>query len=175
MPRVRPALLDDAAQLAPTLREADQQEIKANLGDDPLLVLERGIAQSDLCYAVIDDEDKRLALFGVVPDTEDKDVGLVWLLGSDELSKHSFFVLRNTRKWLEVLHQRYRVLWNHIDARNELHIRWLQWSGFTVLRRVEEFGVEQRPFYEFERIRDSEPGNCLIESGVPGQCAGSKK
>jgi hypothetical protein len=160
MIKLRPALLDDAAQLAPRLREPDLQEIKANLGAEPLLMLERGIAESNPCYAVVNKEDKPLALFGVVPDTGDADVGLVWLLASDELARYPFFVLRNTRRWIDELQQQYRVLWNHIDARNELHIRWLQWSGFTLLRRVENFGVEQRPFYEFERVREClDPGS----------------
>lgn len=155
MIRLRAALFDDAAKLAPMLREADLQEIKANLGENPLAVLERGIYESHPAYAVANKNDEPIALFGVVPDTGDADVGLVWLLGSDELVKHPFFVLRNSRKWIEILQKQYRVLWNHIDARNELHIRWLQWSGFTLLRRVEEFGVERRPFYEFEKVRTS--------------------
>ena len=151
---IRLVVHEDANKLAPKLRAADLQEIKANLGGDPLRVLQKGVAESDPCYAVVNEENEPLALFGVVPDTGDSDVGLVWLLASDELAEHPFFVLRNTRKWVEKFQQRYRVLWNHIDARNELHIRWLQWSGFTLLRRIEHFGVEQRPFYEFERIRN---------------------
>ena len=155
MTKVRPALVGDAADLAPRLRESDLQEIQANLGADPLVVLEQGALESKPFYAVVTDEDIPIALFGVVPDMGDPDVGLVWLLASDELAEHRFFVLRNTRRWLDILQQQYRVLWNHIDARNELHIRWLEWSGFTLLWRVENYGVEQRPFYEFERVRDA--------------------
>jgi hypothetical protein len=154
MIRIRPALISDAVGLAPKMRKADLQEIKANLGEDPFVVLERGIAQSSPSYTVVNEADQPLALFGVVPDTGDTDVGLVWLLASDELAQHPFFVLRNSRKWVEKFQRQYRVLWNHIDARNELHIRWLQWSGFTLLRRIENFGVEQRPFYEFEKVRN---------------------
>ena len=153
MIEIRPVVPGDANELAPRLRAADLQEIKANLGEDPLSVLQKGIAVSDPCYAVVNHAGQPLALFGVVPDTCDADVGLIWLLASDELAEHPFFVLRNTRKWVEKLQKQYRVLWNHIDARNELHIRWLQWSGFTLLRRIENFGVEQRPFYEFEKVR----------------------
>lgn len=161
---IRPGRLVDANEVARNLRSADLQEIRANLGEDPLTVLRKGIAESDPCYAVVDQEDRAFALFGVVPDTGDADVGLVWLLASDELAEHPFFVLRNTRKWVEILQRRYRVLWNHIDARNELHIRWLRWSGFTLLRRIEKYGVEQRPFYEFERVRESAQ-NCGVKSG----------
>jgi hypothetical protein len=150
---IRSANIADARRVALRLRRSDLQEIKANLGEDPFVVLERGIVQSSPSYAVVNEADQALALFGVVPDTGDADVGLVWLLASDELARHPFFVLRNTRKWVEILNQQYRVLWNHIDARNELHLRWLRWSGFTLLRRIENFGVEQRPFYEFEKVR----------------------
>jgi hypothetical protein len=153
MIRIRPARYDDSAALAAKLRAADVQEIRAHLGQEPLTVLDDGIASSAPCYAVVDGSDVVIALFGVVPDRREADVGLVWLLASDELHRHPFFVLRNSRKWVELLQEKYRVLWNHIDARNELHIRWLQWSGFTLLQLIEKFGVEQRPFYEFERVR----------------------
>jgi hypothetical protein len=154
MIEVRPAKGGDADGLAPKLREADLQEIRANLGEEPLGVLERGVAWSDPCYAVVDGEDRPLALFGVVPDSGCAEVGMVWLLGSDDLVSHPFFVLRNSRAWVKKLHGRYRVLWNFVDARNEIHIRWLRWCGFTFLRLVEKHGVEQRPFYEFRKVRD---------------------
>jgi len=151
---IRLAKGGDADDLAPKLREADLQEIQANLGEDPLIVLERGVAWSDPCYAIVDEEDRPLALFGAVPDPHRAEVGMVWLLASDELVKHPFFVLRNSRKWIERLHRRYRVLWNFVDARNEVHIRWLKWCDFTFLRKVDAYGFEQRPFYEFERVRE---------------------
>ena len=142
---------EDAKELAPRLRSADLQEIKAVTGEEPLKALERSLAWSDPGHAITDEVDKVVALFGVIPDSEEENMGCVWLLGSDDLVKHSVSFLRQSRKWVEKLHQRYDCLWNYIDARNEIHIRWLKWCGFTFLRRVEEYGVEQRPFYEFER------------------------
>lgn len=150
---VRPAIIEDADELAPRLRAADVQEIKANLGEPPLIVLESGIASSDPCYAAVNEEDKVLALFGVVPDSRTDDVGMIWLLGSNELLTHSVYFLRHCRKWVEKLHEQYRVLWNYVDARNEIHIRWLKWCDFTVLELIERHGVEQRPFYEFTKER----------------------
>lgn len=150
---VRPAEIDDADRLVPDLRDDDLQEIRSNLGEGPLTVLRRGIALSRPCYTVESGEGRPLAVFGVVPDSRRPDVGLVWLLGSHDLAKDPFYFLRNSRTWVERLHQDYRVLWNHVDARNMVHIRWLEWAGFTILRRIERFGVEQRPFYEFESVR----------------------
>ena len=158
MIQVRFARDADARELAPRLRPADLQEINANLGEDPLVVLERSIAISDPCYAVVDEEDKPMALFGAAPDTGDEEIGMVWLLGSNELIAHPYYVLRNSREWIERLQQRYRVLWNCVDARNEVHIRWLKWCGFEFIRLIEQYGVEQRPFYEFQRVRDDGGG-----------------
>lgn len=154
MIQIRPVKLADVNQLAPKLRVADIQEIKAAIGEDPGDVLERNVGWSDPCYAVVDGEDAPIALFGAVPEVNDPDLGIVWLLASDELIKHHFFIARNSRAWVAEMHRRYRVLWNCVDARNEVHIRWLKWCGFKFLRLIEKYGVEERPFYEFEKVRD---------------------
>lgn len=153
MIEIRSARHEDAARLAPLLRAADLQEIRANVGEDPLILLERSIAVSDPCYAVVDLEDRPMALFGAAPDDCREGVGVVWLLGSSELIAHPFFVIRQSRKWIQELQRSYRVLWNCVDARNEVHIRWLKWCGFEFIRLIERYGVEQRPFYEFQKVR----------------------
>lgn len=81
------------------------------------------------------------------------DIGSVWLLGAQELNNYSLYFLRHCRSWVNKLQEDYIVLWNYVDARNKVHIRWLKWCGFTFLRLINNHGVEQRPFYEFERVR----------------------
>ncbi len=163
MIRARPARPEDAAALAPLLRAADRREIEAADGLDPALVLAEGIAGSDPCHAVVDG-DRILALFGVTPSADDPEVGMVWLLGSDELVARGTLVARRSRAYLALWHQRYRVLWNMVDARNEVHLRWLRWCGFTVVGRVEHHGAEQRPFYEVrhERAESGDPGHSSV-------------
>lgn len=157
MLRVRSGLPRDIDRLSKRLRAADLQEIQAVTGEDSRKALEQGMAWSDPCLVVADPQDRSLALFGVVPDPGQADVGRVWLLGTDDLVSYSHAFLRNSRKWIEKLHERYPTLWNYVDARNEVHIRWLKWCGFTFLRRIEEYGVERRPFYEFERVAGAAP------------------
>ena len=41
---------------------------------------------------------------------------------------------------------------NYVDARNITSIKWLKHLGFVLIKRVEEFGVGKKPFYEFVRI-----------------------
>jgi hypothetical protein len=154
---LRAARLGDVKKLNSRLRLADSLEIQAATLEDSSVVLEQGFAWSDPCYTIIGDRNEPLAMFGVIPDPLDAKVGRIWLLGSDDLAKHSRTFLRHSRAWVDRLQQRYPTLWNCVDARNEVHIRWLKWCGFTFLRRIEEYGVERRPFYEFERVTSVTP------------------
>jgi hypothetical protein len=43
-------------------------------------------------------------------------------------------------------------LWNIVDARNELHIRWLKRFGFVALKKHPQVGPQGLPFFEFVRI-----------------------
>jgi hypothetical protein len=153
MVSVRTGLMDDANTLAPKLRTPDRREILAATGEEPLAALKRSIAWSDPCYALVDELGIVIALFGVVPDNVNRDIGSVWLLGSYELVNHSIQFVKHCRNWVDILQEDYRVIWNYVDARNEVHIKWLKWCGFTFLRLVDNYGVEQRPFYEFEKVR----------------------
>lgn len=149
--RLRRAELADADALAPRLREEDLQEILAADGRSPVIVLREGIASSDPCWAVSNTGDLLVALFGVIPDSRDSRQGKIWLLGAPALLEQPLSVSRLSRCWVEELQQRYPVLWNYVDSRNTVHVRWLERCGFKIIRRIEEFGVERRPFLEVER------------------------
>ncbi len=153
MVRVRQAHAADAAGIAASLRETDLREIQAALSESPLDVVTRAIARSQPCYAVVDERDQALAVFGAIPVPSEKGVGVAWLLASTGLARYRFSFLRHSLEWIERLHESYGVLWNCVDARNQVHIRWLKWCGFSVLSRIEEYGTEKRPFYEFQRVR----------------------
>jgi hypothetical protein len=157
MLRVRLWLPGDPDQLNSRLRVADLQEIQAVSREDSLTILKQSAAWSDPCFTIIDQKDIPIAIFGVVPDPLTVALGRIWLLGSNDIVHNSATFLRHSRQWIEKLHERYPTLWNYVDARNEVHIRWLKWCGFTFLRRIEEYGVERRPFYEFERVAGVTP------------------
>lgn len=73
------------------------------------------------------------------------------MLGSDLIKMHSIEFLRKSKEWVEA--QDYEILYNNIDARNTVHIKWLQWLGFTFIQELPNYGVEQRLFYQFVRIK----------------------
>ncbi len=175
MIQIRPAEPRDAAALAPRLRSADRREIQAALGStSPTDVLRRGVYASDPCFAVVANGSV-VALFGVVPIARLPETGSVWLLASDDFAARPAFIVRSSKAWLTTLHERYRVLTNYVDARNEVHIRWLRWCGFTFVRRIERFGAMGLPFHEVKRERDAFPAEAGDAEGtMPEHRASSK-
>ena len=136
---------EDVEFLAHKLRYADIREILANSGSNPYQALLKGYVQSEICFTIVDKENVPVGMFGV------NKVGAIWLLATDDIYRIRFSFLRESRQVVKLLNQKYPRLWNFVDCRNKLHIRWLKWCGFIFLRKV-KYGVLQQPFYEFIRI-----------------------
>lgn len=148
---VVPASEEHARWLGPRLREEDRREVAAASGRDPTDVLLAGLG-GDVCLTGLSPEGEPMTMGGVYPDPEDEWAGQIWLLASPVILRHQITFLRRSRELLGALDTRYRLLWNRVDARNEVHMKWIRWMGFTFIRRIPQFGVERRPFYEFARI-----------------------
>jgi hypothetical protein len=93
-----------------------------------------------------------VALAGVSP-TKTPDVGQVWMVATDQLLDHQKEFLRYTHSFIDKLHDHYPLLFNWVDARNTVHLKWLKWSGFTFINYHEKWGPLGLPFYTFVRIR----------------------
>ena len=141
---IRPAVPEDAIQLAPRLRRADLQEIQASCGLPPEVSLQDSLKESIECFTAIDTHP--VAMFGVGAE------GMVWMMGSDEIATFKAVLFRETGPYLDRFHKRFPLLWNYVDARNDVHIRWLRRFDFSLICLHPHMGVERRPFYEFVRI-----------------------
>lgn len=148
-PYVRDATLDDAIYLSTRLRAADLAEIEASSNKSPEETLVYGFNKSAHCRVGIYNNNPFI-IFGACRVIEG--VGCVWALGSDDLLKAKGEFLRQSRHWINVLHEDYPILFNYIDARNAVHIRWIRWLGFNLINLHPEHGVAGIPFYEFVRI-----------------------
>lgn len=153
MHSVRPSRESDAAFLAPRLRQADLMELEAAGHTDPLAVLKLSYTLSRPCYSVVNDQDEAVTMFGVAPDLFRPTLGYIWLLGSEDIGRNRVRFLRHTQEWVERMQSQFLVLTNRVDARNEVHIRWLRWCGFTFINKVPGAGPDHLPFYEFVRIQ----------------------
>ena len=82
-----------------------------------------------------------MALFGAPPPPL-PGLGIVWMLGTDAIQTEAMGIARRTRRYFDELNAAYPILWNYIDARNAVSLRWLRWGGFKLLKHV-SFGPHQ--------------------------------
>lgn len=148
----RPATRDDVRYMAPRLRAADRAEVRAYTGLPPEVVLEQCLDASDQCWVGCHNDGEPAVLWGTQPVYQVPEVGWIWMVCTDLILQHKYEFLTQARAHLPLAHARYPILTNHVDARNTVHIKWLRFMGFSFLRRVERWGAESIPFYEFARL-----------------------
>ena len=133
----------DPPDLATRLRDADQVELDAH-NVTAELALGMGFKFSAPCLT-IEHDGKPIGMFGVTPVEGVKEVGQVWLLGSEEINDIRYQFLRESRKWLTDISKDYELLCNVVHEDNVLHHRWLRFLGFRFLNH-------HSPFFEFARF-----------------------
>ena len=148
---VRPAKPGDGDAIGPNLRKADLIEVRAHSTEDPAKLLENAIVDYKNTTYTIDVKGLPIAMFGVVPYQEN--VGVIWLVGTDEMVKVKIPFLRNCRFWLDALSGLYPVLFNVVSKENKLHITWLKWMGFEFTKEHQEYGLNKEPFIEFIKVK----------------------
>ena len=150
---LRSSTLKDAGFLAANLRKEDIDEVRAQSGSSPQEGILYCYFMSKPCVTMISRKGKIMGLYGVVP--EGGKTGRIWMLGCEEMvndvqDKCRF--LQESKRQLAKLQKSYPLLFNVVDARNKVHIKWLRWMGFTFIQKHSEWGPERRLFYEFVRI-----------------------
>jgi hypothetical protein len=135
--------------VALNMREDDKQEVSAASGMDPLRALEFGVsASSGYCYAALDPKGWPAVVFGVV---EMPFGGAPWLLGTDSIARYARRFHKEAVAIVDRMLTDWGTLYNLVDARNTVHVKWLRRLGFSFGAPVIH-GVEQRPFLPFSRI-----------------------
>lgn len=81
------------------------------------------------------------------------DIGTPWLVGTSGLEANGLSFARQTRHYVDALHEDYRVLTNFVDARNDAAIDWLLFAGFNLIDAYPRHGPEARLFFQFSRTR----------------------
>jgi len=147
-PYLRIATEQDCHYLSKNLRIEDIREIQAATGLPPLLCLLHGLRASKVPFVICNNKIP-VAMLGVVPNGL---IGNVWMVGTDKLKEIKLSFLKNCKGVFPIIKSNHLLLHNYVDARNDLHIRWLKWMGFSFIKKHEAYGVEQKPFYEFVKI-----------------------
>lgn len=160
MAYVRPIWPSDIPDIVPRLREADIQEWEAFAGIHPRMLLPC-LAYDPNTYTIVTDAGVPVALFGVSPvaypeqgfEGTNSPIGAVWMIATPQLEGMSVEFLRKCKHVIGKLNDCYPILWNHVDARNTVHLKWLKWCGFTFISYKEKWGAQSLPFYEIIRIK----------------------
>jgi hypothetical protein len=134
----------DWRYVAEYIRSADRAELTA-LGRQPEQSLRDGARLSQLCFTIWM-EGNPAAIFGATSE------GAIWLLGTPAIERHTVWFLKNSQRWVNLLHSCSPVLWNWVDARNTVHIRWLRWLGFQFHDPV-ALGVNGEMFIPFHKAK----------------------
>ena len=142
----------DIPIIAGDLREADVAEVKAFSGKSPEDALRTGLDYpGSVTRTICLGNGLPVGMYGVCPTGVPR-VGIVWMLAANRISTIHRQFLRESRERIAEIAQGYDLIFNFTDARNSVHHRWIKWAGFSIIKRHEIFGTEQRPFLEFARI-----------------------
>lgn len=149
----RKSHLKDIQPVANAMRQEDVAELAAGSGNSPAESLLYCFFHSVPCMTMVSANDRPMGMWGVVP--EEDGLGRIWMLGTDEMVDHGpsrIRFLRESPKFLAAAQAKYPVLYNYVDARNTIHVKWLRWMGFTFLSQHPNYGQEGRLFLEFARL-----------------------
>jgi hypothetical protein len=150
---VRPSIKGDISALQDRLKQTDVDEVMASHGLNSFEALTFSFIHSPEKYTILIDGQPE-AIFGVVKNDQIHDWATIWLLGSDNIEKISVAFIKICRKYIKMFFNKYNVLYNHIDVRNQTSYSWLKYLGAT-FNLVEKYGYEQKPFNYFELRKES--------------------
>ena len=142
---VREPHIKDIAELSVTMRDEDQKEIWHLGRKSPHEALWDAMVFCKYNRVVLLD-GQVVCMFGV--GGEEGGVGVPWMLASPLLTKISKPFLLECRGFLEEMSQEYTRLYNVAWTKNDTHIKWLKWLGFTI-QDAKPMGPDGELFHEF--------------------------
>lgn len=149
---VRPATMDDAHRIAPLLRQQDKVEVLAASGEIPEVVIPRAMeAPRGIVMFAETTAHEPILIAGVRPWAPN--VGVIWMVGTPLMERFAWPLAREGRKAVDQWHRVFPLMWNTAWAENDLHVRWLQFMGFSLLRRVELRGFQYIEFARHKHVR----------------------
>lgn len=147
---VRTAEPKDIEYLAKNLRIADVEEIYASSGRTPEESLGEAFRHPNHGIWVGVYKGNPEIIFGLTQTICD-DVAVPWMVCTDKLKESPREFMSKCRNWVDGWNRKFRLLTNVVYAKNELHIKWLEWCGFELVEYIPEHGYTKEPFWLFKR------------------------
>jgi len=148
---VRTSTNEDVEYLAGRLRKSDVQEIYASDHLESFRALHLSLTGSVVCLSIVYSGEP-VGMFGINAENLFATKGVIWLLGSDGLTKHGLRFVRHSRRFIEMFLEYYPVLENYVHDLNKESIAWLKMCGAKI-EEPKPYGLEQENFryFRFER------------------------
>lgn len=151
---VRPASIEDAISVATRIRKEDKDEVIAASGAHPLLVFPQYVREDRLIFASgLAEDGIPEILWGADPIPFVDDAAVGWLVTTPRIYEYPVEFAVQVKRLFEELHTDFALITNFTDVRNTKHHQLIRWLGCKFLRRVERFGAQSLPFYEFASYR----------------------
>ena len=137
---------EHAKFIAENMRQADVHEVWASSKHTPIEAIVTSMSLSQETWVGLGDGEPIIIVGIVKQDMFNR--GVPWMLGTDALPPFTRPFLRYVKelqkRWLDEC----SFLFNYVDARHTVSVRWLQWMGFEVME-AEPFGPYNMPFHNF--------------------------
>lgn len=105
-------------------------------------------AQRGVLVARDGDLDEPLLVYGVSPSEDQKGLGVCWMMGTTHIPRHARGIISFARGEIASWLKEYRGVYNFVDTRNTVHVRWLKFMGFSFGGTMPVNGVDFRLFYK---------------------------
>jgi hypothetical protein len=117
------------------MRAADVAEITAQIPADVIDILRQSVersAWSRTVYSVEDGRETLVAIYGVGDYGGLPNVGVPWMLATDDLEKYQLTFLKKCKSRVQDMHDSFGTLMNYVHSKNTVSIQWLKWMGFEL-------------------------------------------
>ena len=145
----------DCLELAPKMRESDKQEIWSAGRFTPTSGLHRSLEISGEHAYTLKLDEEVVGIFGVAPCKEQPDIGIVWLMGADNMTTNKKGFYKVSQEYLKMFLEMYKTVFNYVDDRNVSSSKWLESLGFKNLGTEPKFGMDEIPFNLYVKERDN--------------------
>ena len=145
----------DCLELAPKMRQSDKQEIWSAGRFTPTSGLHMSLEISGEHAYTLKLDEEVVGIFGVAPCREQPDVGIVWLMGADNMTTNKKGFYKVSQEYLKKFLEMYKTVFNYVDDRNVSSSKWLESLGFKNLGTEPKFGMDEIPFNLYVKERDN--------------------
>lgn len=143
---IRKSELSDIVPIALRMRNADKKEIWDSHRFKPYQALLRGMKNLGSCWTILGD-DMPEGMMGVSKGSLLSNRGIIWLLGTDVLTKDRRLFVKVSKKVFDGMLDGFDYVENYVSTENEISLRWIERLGFNV--EEEPIMVNDIPFKKF--------------------------